>query len=247
MQPMNERTREDHFAEALGNAMTQGRFSMFQGIFGVLFDIHGMLLAVFLRKNMGRGIARIGSWSFTVIWLTILFFIAAMTADHYRVTGQIDETSSMGLLVAHGWLYIFFSAWRRIGAWWDLRNKNKERGRLEYEIGSSVIYPFLRFFLKPLRLIDNEVTPKTLWKLNENRWMEIWEPLLVGAAGFYIHHIGYEIYGNLIMVGAACLFYQMFRALNNTAKIRKSKGHAKTMADMTNASEKKKSGGYVIR
>ena len=112
--------------------------------------------------------------------------------------------------------------------------------RLSTSVGESILYSILQFLLKPIKLIDDEVHPKTFWKLNHSRWVQFWEPILFIGLGYWIMQEGYEVYGQFLMWCAACVGFLTFQAHNNSAK--RGQGHrdAKYVAEMAKAQQAQK-------
>jgi hypothetical protein len=234
MQYHPNQSPESSFMDNMGDYMTDGKYSFVKRIWFILMDANAMLLMVILNKNMGLRIARQGGSLVALIWLFILFSIATFTQESNAEQGINDETLSGPLFVAHGFIYLIFAFWRKIDAWWNMRNSGRPdvRKRLDYGIGDSVIYTFLHWIFRPLKLVDNEVNPKTLWKLNEARWMQIWQPLILMATGFYLMTAGYEVYGKFLMFATVCFFLFTFKAFDNTARVRQSQVDAEITSDM---------------
>lgn len=226
-----DQTEEFVFIENLHDYFTDGRYSITKRLFFIFLTANCMLMMVLLNKNMGTKIARQSESIVALIWLVALFEISMHNYRQNIDAGIVDDTISAPLVFLHGAAFVLFSIWRKVGAWWNMRNSGKPgfKKRLDYGIGDSVIYPVIRWILKPLGLIDNERNPKTWLKLNEDRWMQIWQPLILVIVGFQISSMGYEVYGNFLMWATICYFYVTFKAFDNTAKIRQ----AQTDADLT--------------
>ena len=231
----DHRTTETKFLDIMGDYMTGGTYSIIKWVWAIIFNVNTMLLMVFLRKNMGTHVAKVSSWIFASTWLWILFFLSVFTAQTDPATGQIiDTTYSAPIIFMHGVFFLIFSIWRKIGAWLNLRASGKKGTRIRhsYSIGESVVYPLLRWLLKPLGIIDDEWHPKTFWKLTEDRWIQWWEPTILFASGYYLADIGYGTYGQFIMFASACLWMATFRAYNNSAKVRQAQTDAHIMGQM---------------
>jgi hypothetical protein len=232
MQSFNNQNEESRFLDDLGNQLTNGRYSIIQRVTLLLISANSMLLMVVLNKNMGREIARNGASLFALIWLFFLYFCALETAAVDPVTGMVtDLTFSGPLLYIHGVVFLLFSMWRRFGAWWNMRNsgRNSIDKRFEYSIGGSVVYPLIRWIMRPFKLIDNEEHPKTFWKMNEDRWMQFWQPLLLLLLGLWVLNIGYVVYGRFLIIATLCFFGLTFKAFDNTARIRQTQEGAQEM------------------
>lgn len=225
-QPHPYQTGESQFFEQWAHYATKGKYGFVKSFWQVLTTLNTMLLAVFIRKRMGVRIANRGSWLFIYFYLLILFTVDILSAEVDPATGLIvDDTQSAGLIVLHGLAYIVFSLWRRAGALRRMfrigRRNNRPVGSTE--IGDSVIYPVLRFFLRPLGLAAREGRARRFWQLSESRWMQFWEPALIGYGGYQLWIAGYDIYGKMLLFAALCLFNQTKRAYLNTARARQAR------------------------
>lgn len=232
-------TDESQFLDNLGEYISPGRYSFVKRLTFLFLNANSMLLMVILNKNMGSTVARQSASLIAVIWLIILFAISEHTLEQNINAGITDDTISAPWIFYHGVAFVFFSLWRRIGSWWNMRQSGLPgaRRRLDNGIGDSVIYPWIRFFLRPIRLIDNERLPKTWLKLNEDRWMQYWQPLLLIVLGYQVNLMGYEVYGNFIMLATCCYFLVTFRAFNNTARMRQAQVDAGIVGDIIRPEE----------
>lgn len=231
MQPQRSQSSFDQFA----NMFTRGNWSIYKWILSVFLDANYALLAVFLRKNMGRKMIGFSNWFFGASWLTVLFIITTENYYNLSVSGKAEGLSFSGnLFWIHSVLFAVFCIWRAVGAWINLRRSGQPgvRVRHTHSIGESVLYPIVRFILKRLWLIDDEYTPRTLWKMNEDRWMQFWEPLIIILFGYKIGQAGFTAYGNFIILAAICLWYDTFQAYNNTAKVRQAQMDASVMGNV---------------
>ncbi|MCG8328569.1 MAG: hypothetical protein MI974_12830 [Chitinophagales bacterium] len=234
MQYQPDQNNETMFLDDYSDYMSNGWYSFTKRIFWILVNANTMLLMVILNKNMGLRVAKRSESIFALIWLVVLFNISIFSQE--PETGVVDETLSAPIIMIHGILFAIFAIWRKVGAWWNMRNSGKPGfiRRLDYGIGDSVVYPVIRAILKPLRLVDHEANPKTLWKMTEDRWMQIWQPLMLLAIGVYFIYAGYEVYGKFLLLATVCFFYVTFRAFDNTARMRQAQVDAEIAGEMIN-------------
>lgn len=232
---MQQHHHSESTFDQLADIYTRGEWSIAKWISNIFIDANAMLLMVFLRKNIGRKIVSFSSWFFGASWLGIVFFIATVNYNSLAQTQEVEHFHfSGGIIWTHSMLFALFCVWRAFGAWRSLRRSGRPGvdTRHIYAIGESVIYPVIWFIFKPLRLIDDELKPRTFWKLNEDRWMQFWEPLIIIITGYLLGQAGYSAYGNFLILAATCLWYFTFQAYNNTAKIREAEDNARTMSGM---------------
>ena len=229
-----QQTSESQFMDDLGDFLTKGNYSIVKWISILFIYANSMLLMIILNKNMGSQIAKRSESIIAIVWLIILFHISLYGWEQNIQAGMEDTTFSGGLIVIHGFAFLFFSRWRRLGAWWNMRNSGKPGvgQRLEYGIGDSVLYPVIRWILRPLKMMDEEKNPKTWLKLNEDRWMEIWQPIILFLVSLYIHTIGYEVYGMFLAFATGSYFYITHQAFNNRARMAQKQVDANLNRDM---------------
>lgn len=204
-----------------------------------------MLLFVFVRKRIGLKLITFNTWFIgsSVIGLYTIISLFASDVDN---TGKV----SVGLFFLHSILFNLFSIWRAFGAWRNMRRSGKSgvTSRHSYSIGESITYPIVRFFLNPLKLIDDEIKPSTFWKVNEDRWMEFWEPLCMIATGFLFYLSGYTGYGSFIVFASIALWHATFIAFNNRAKIKQAQVDAGKVSDVIEPeTERSEAPTYTIR
>ncbi len=238
MHNQNKQTAEGLFTDMIGNILTGGMYTPMRWVWNLIARVNTMLLMVFLRKNMGRKIAGFGSWIYTSLWMMILFFASVLTAKTDPVTGVIvDDGYSAPIILIHAGLFLIFSFWRKIGAWFNLRQSGKASviTRMPVEIGDSVIYPLIRFVLKPLGLIDHEHNPKSWWRLTHDRWIEWVEPALLVGIGYLILQAGYGVYGKFFIFASICFWGATIRAFNNNAVIRAKKSEGQQIRKIAEA------------
>ena len=192
---------------------------------------------------MGRNLVNFGTWFFGASWL---FIIGTISVETHRTkmleSGAEGLAFSGNIVFAHSFFFFIFCIWRAIGAWLNFRRSGQPGVtiRHSYSIGDSVIYPIIRFILRPLRLIDDNASPKTLLKINEDRWMQFWEPILIILGGYVLGQAGYTAYGNFLFFAGICFWYSTFRAFNNTAKIRQAQADATAIGGMIEKDQTRK-------
>lgn len=228
MRNQPDESTETAFTHAFGDYMTGGKYTVFRWIWAVFYQVNTMLLLVFIRKNLGRKVARNGSWLYASFYLLILMAISIFYMRTLTAEGLIDNPNfSAPLFLAHGGFYLVMVSWRRMWAWIRLRSGDSN-GQHSYSIGDSVFYPVIRFFLKPLRLIEDYYPPRSWWKLTEDRWMQWIEPLLLCGIGMLLVKQGFTAYGNFWVLSSLCVFVSTFRAYDNTAKIQEAMSDARS-------------------
>jgi hypothetical protein len=243
-------TGEAQFFEQMAHWQTGGKYGFVKSLWQVISTLNVMLLAVFIRKRMGIRIVSNGSWIFVYLYLLTLYTIEVLSLEFHPVTGQaLDDTISANWFFLHGILYVFFSLFRRIGAGRRMMRIGRP-GNISVRstsIGASVIYPFVRMVLKPFGLIDREIMPRRFWKLNEDRWMQYWEPALIGYAGWTVWEWGYDFYGKFILFAALCLFSWTRRAYVNTARMRQASIDAQSSGRMLQSQYEEPRAPHIIQ
>lgn len=226
---------ETHLFDRLGDALTGGGWSLMKWIFIVFVKVNALLLMVFLRKNMGGKMINFSVYFFGMLWFLIAFAIATGNW-HYLTTNNATQGHrfSGGLLWYHAQAFYYLLIYRGIAAWINLR-RSGQKGvtiRHSYSIGESVVYPVIRRILLPLGLIDDEANPRSFWKITEDRWIQLWEPLIIILVGCVISNFGYSAYGNFLILSGMSLGLFTFQAYNNAARIRQAQTDAGVIQTM---------------
>lgn len=238
---------ETQLFDRLGDTVTGGGWSIFKGIFTVAVKVNAMMLMVFMRKNMGIKIVNFSTYFWGVLWILIAYAIADSTwvseATAAAQNGDPEPIFSGHWLWYHANVFYGFLIYRGIGAWINMRGRNP---RPDFIIGDSVIYPLVRLLLKPLRLIDDEVAPRTFLKINEARWMQFWEPLLVVIIGYQLGKMGYTAYGNFLIISALGMALFTIQAFTNTARLRVAQSNARMVNDVVTTEPSEPEKAHVI-
>lgn len=244
----SENSSDTQLMNHLGNALTGGAWSIVLWVGKVWVKLNAMLLMVFLRKKIGAKMFSFGLWFWLGAWMLILIIISTENWASLVHAGATEgHRYSMPLLSWHGQIFVWLMVIKWIIANIALRHPHSKWYRHRYSIGDSIIYPLLRWTLKPLGIIDRETAPKTFWKLNEARWMQLWEPLILFFIARHLHQIGYGVYGNFLMIATCCYAYYTYQAFTNTAEPGQALGEANsTQHAMHHPAAKKEDTSPVI-
>ncbi len=214
-----------------------GNWSLIKWIWQVIFDGSFLVLMVFVRFRIGRQFITFGNWfrGSLLLWIFIGLGVFAYDSALMHSEPGVPVKSSMMLLWYHYAVFTALFIWRGLASFYYLRNAYRPGALIvpEYHIGDSVFYRPVRFLLSWTGLIDEERHARTFWKLNENRWMSVWEPALIFLIGWHVAGSGYTAYGLILMIGACGLAYYTFIALNNTARVAESQQEAEYQSEET--------------
>ena len=209
--------------DSLGDSVTQGGWSIFKHILVVLVKVNAMMLMVFIRKRMGITMFSFGLlfWAGPWNWLALL-----IASENWRALTAAGMTAghqpSQALILGHGTAFGWFMIVKWIIAGLTLGSSSPRWQRPRISVGESVVYPVVRWAFHRIGIMDNEIKPGTWWKINHQRWILLWEPVLLLFIAALIKGWGYTAYGNYLIIATLCLAYFTFQANQTTARMRQA-------------------------
>jgi len=204
-QNQNYRQEEAMF-DNLGDMITGGWHRPVRVMINILIKAKAMSLMIFIRKRLG-----VTMFSFSLLFFGGVFdaFSTMISQENWRYLVHRNMTEGHGY--SGGIIMIFSSIcfWLFLARWasssWSIRSKNPRRIRHNLSVGESILYPLVARLLHPLKIVEDYRSP-SFWKINEDRWTQYYEPLLIILGGIYAKSIGYTLLGNYIIIAACCLF-----------------------------------------
>lgn len=208
---------ENQMMDDLGDAMTGGWWRRSKGLTNALINANAMMLKVFLRQRMGTNMFSIGQWFWAGAWVFVALLISQENWRHLVDAGTTEGHHFSGeLLWWHGQVFVWLFLLKWAVAHFSLGSQNPRWFRSRDSVGESIIYPLVRWLLRPIGLIDDDQNPHSFWKINFRRWMLYWEPLLLFILAHQVNEAGYAAYGNFLTIATASLAYTTFQAAKNS-------------------------------